>query len=110
MYVEGCEWWFIHIEVKFILRYNYFYKTLETLKRNYNIPYSIDIIEFDSDEGTIYGSFSKSVAKVITDNNNSYEEVFNIINGLIDEYNIPRVQASKTNKYGGEPLKKHLKK
>jgi len=89
--------------------YDYFYKTLETLKYKYNIPYSIDIIDFEENEDIDYESFSKSVSKVITDFDSS-EEIFNTVNNLIDEYDIPRVQKPTDSRYGGTPLKKHLKK
>lgn len=96
-----------------------FCTTIDTLIRKYQILNTTEK-PIETGEELDYKGFSKSVSKVFEktfknddyDKNDEeiYENVFNKVEGLMDEYEVPRAEIPQENKYGGQPLKKYLKR
>ena len=96
-----------------------FCTTIDTLIKKYHILNNTEN-PIDLDEKLDYEGFAKSVSKVFTktfkeeyyDENDEeiYQNAFNKVEGLMGEYNIPRAEIPQENKYGGQPLRRYLKK
>ena len=87
--------------------YRSFYENVKVFIKKYNIPVQLfdkDLLEIDNE------TFSEAVALVVL-NNSSKEAglVFDNINELMDEYDIPRYRVPKAEVYGGKTLKKDWK-